>query len=178
MTKKVKTTKISGGTEYAKVADRLKEFREKCPRGKITNSFQKLDNGDFIFRAEIVSDLKDDSSPRADATSMMSASKMKNDKGFEKGQTVAVGRALAFLGYLASGEIASSEEMEEYEEFKAERFEEKVSQALELLEASKNIQELQKAWLSFPQEIKADSRVSELKDKLKNSVTKKGEIKK
>ena len=29
MTKKVKTTKISGGTEYAKVADRLKEFREK-----------------------------------------------------------------------------------------------------------------------------------------------------
>lgn len=178
MTKKVKTTKISGGTEYAKVADRLKEFREKCPRGKITNSFQKLDNGDFIFRAEIVSDLKDDSSPRADATSMMSASKMKNDKGFEKGQTVAVGRALAFLGYLASGEIASSEEMEEYEEFKAERFEEKVSQALELLEFSKNIQELQKAWLSFPQEVKADSRVSELKDKLKNSVTKKGEIKK
>ncbi len=178
MTKKVKTTKISGGTEYAKVADRLKEFREKCPRGKITNSFQKLDNGDFIFRAEIVSDLKDDSSPRADATSMMSASKMKNDKGFEKGQTVAVGRALAFLGYLASGEIASSEEMEEYEEFKAERFEEKVSQALELLESSKNIQELQKAWLSFPQEVKADSRVSELKDKLKNSVTKKGEIKK
>lgn len=172
MTKKVKTTKISGGTEYAKVADRLKEFREKCPRGKITNSFQKLDNGDFIFRAEIVTDLKNDSSPRADATSMMSASKMKNDKGFEKGQTVAVGRALAFLGYLASGEIASSEEMEEYENFKAERLEEQVGEALEKIGASKNIQELQKAWLSISPEIKADKRVHELKDEMKFSFNK------
>nr|DAQ54066.1 MAG TPA: hypothetical protein [Caudoviricetes sp.] len=172
MTKKVKTTKISGGTEYAKVADRLKEFREKCPRGKITNSFQKLDNGDFIFRAEIVTDLKNDSSPRADATSMMSASKMKNDKGFEKGQTVAVGRALAFLGYLASGEIASSEEMEEYENFKAERFEEQVGEALEKIGVSKNIQDLQKAWLSLSQEVKADPRVRELKDDLKFSLSK------
>ena len=34
-------------------------------------------------------------------------------KQFEKQETIAVGRALAFAGYLASGDIATAEEMAE-----------------------------------------------------------------
>ena len=36
-------------------------------------------------------------------------------KSFEKLESIAVGRALAFAGFSADGEIASFEEMEEYE---------------------------------------------------------------
>ena len=168
----VKTTRISGGAEYAKVADRVKEFREKCPNGKIANSFEKLENGDFIFRAEIVADMRDEFSPRADATSLVPAEKMTKDKGFEKGQTIAVGRALAFLGYLASGEIASSEEMKEFEDFQAEKAEERVDLAIQTLENSKNLQDLQNAWLSIPRETKLDDRVGRLKENLKNKFSK------
>lgn len=169
---KVKTTKISGGAEYAKVADRLKEFREKCPNGKISNSFEKLENGDFVFRAEIVADMRDEFSPRADATSLVPADKLTKDKGFEKGQTIAVGRALAFLGYLASGEIASSEEMKEFEDFQAEKAEERVILAMEVLESSKNLQDLQNSWISISREAKLDDRVVDLKEKLKNKFSK------
>jgi hypothetical protein len=41
----------------------------------------------------------------------------KGQKAFEKIESIAVGRALAMLGYMASGEIASSEEMEEFHEY-------------------------------------------------------------
>ena len=41
--------------------------------------------------------------------------KVGGEKAFEKLETIAVGRALAFAGYLASGEIASFEEMQEFD---------------------------------------------------------------
>ena len=41
--------------------------------------------------------------------------KLGNQKAVEKCETVAVGRALAFAGYLATGEIATAEEMADFE---------------------------------------------------------------
>jgi len=38
----------------------------------------------------------------------------KSNKDFEKQETIAVGRALAFAGFLSDGEVASYEEMEDF----------------------------------------------------------------
>lgn len=112
---KVATTKISGGALYAKVADRLKVFWEENPKGKITTT--PIIQGEYImFTTEIISDQSKDFSKRATGSALEKLDK--NVKTFEKTESVSVGRALALLGYLASGEIASSEEMEEFESYK------------------------------------------------------------
>ena len=119
--KKTKTMKVSGG-DYAKVNHRMLEFRKDNPNGKIdtTPEYSSLDGVDYIqFKALIVKDKSDDSSAEASGHA-----RLKNDdkqKTFEKCETIAVGRALAFLGYGADGEIASSEEMEEFYAYQEEK---------------------------------------------------------
>jgi hypothetical protein len=46
--------------------------------------------------------------------------KVSGEKALEKLESIAVGRALAFAGYLASGEIATAEEMERFASFGTE----------------------------------------------------------
>lgn len=107
----VKTTKIQGGAEYARVADRIKIFWEENPRGKITTT-PKIEGEYIIFTTEIVIDQANEFSKKATGSAMEKiGGKVKT---FEKTESVSVGRALALIGYLASGEIASSEEMEEF----------------------------------------------------------------
>lgn len=116
--KKIQTTKISGGAEYAKVADRLKIFWEENPRGKIKTTHQ-ISGEYIIFTTEIIVDQSNEYSRSATGSAMEKlGGKVKT---FEKTESVSVGRALALLGYLASGEIASFEEMEEFEKFKDEK---------------------------------------------------------
>lgn len=50
---KVATTKIKGGADYAKVADRLKEFRSTFPRSKISIKV-KIDSNGSATRPMIV----------------------------------------------------------------------------------------------------------------------------
>lgn len=109
--KKIQTTKITGGAEYAKVSDRLKEFRADCPNSSIITTPTILDTGMVMFKAYIIKDKTDEHS--ADSTGHALQTKT-GTKDFEKLETIAVGRALALLGYGADGEIASSEEMEEF----------------------------------------------------------------
>lgn len=115
MAKKVQTTKITGGAEYAKVADRLKMFREECTQGSI-ETLGDIKDGYIIFKTTIIKDLSNEFSARATGTAMQKMDE--KTKAFEKTESISVGRALAMLGYFASGEIASSEEMEEFQDYK------------------------------------------------------------
>lgn len=129
MGKTVKTVSIKGDIQYAKVSDRLKVFWEENPNGKIDSERENLENGKIRFIARIWRDSTEVLELAkagvnieiirltANATASADAVK-KGDKENEKLETIAIGRALATLGYLASGEVASREEMEEFEEYK------------------------------------------------------------
>ena len=128
--KQVKTTKIKGNVDYAKVADRLLEFRSQNPRSKISIKYSYDEAGNLTHTARIWKDKTEcyellkagvnaeaiAESADAEASAFMFAEQLKKEKGFEKNESIAVGRALAILGYAVSGEIASSEEMEEFDE--------------------------------------------------------------
>ena len=162
---KTKTTTIGGGAEYARVPERIKMFREACPNGSIETKPTILEDGSYMFSCTVVKDLKDEFSPRATGNAL---GNKKGIKDFEKLETVAVGRALAFLGYLASGDIASSEEMEEFQEFQEEQKEKIVI----LLQETSDLAELQKVWNGLTGAQKADDKILAAKDELKKKYSK------
>ena len=110
---KLNTIKVSGGGDYAKVAERLKEFHKTYSNGKIETSYN--------LTAEMIC-FKTIITPNIEQSERFftghSLGKIAGVKAFEKLETISVGRALAFLGLLADGEIASADEMEEYEKAK------------------------------------------------------------
>jgi len=124
MTKKVETIDLKG-KDYAKVAERIKAFREDCPNGLIETT-PTITEDRIVFRTRVLKDKADPSSAEATAHALGSA---KGQKAFEKLESISVGRALAMLGYLASGEIASSEEMEEFHAYKDEKLQARLIEA-------------------------------------------------
>lgn len=140
MTKKTKTIKVGGGADYAKVADRIKEFRSDCPNGSI-KTIPTFQGDNIMFTAEVIKDLSNESSARATGNAF---GPNKGVKGFEKIESIAVGRALAMLGYCADGEIATSEEMEEFQEFQKNKKEEIIQGLMSEVDNIKNIDTLRK----------------------------------
>ena len=165
--KKITTMKLSGN-DYAKVAERVKEFRKDNPNGFIETFPMPQTDGQMMFKARILKDKSDPNSAEAIGHSMGNLTK---DKGFEKLETIAVGRALAYLGYAADGDIASSEETEEFEIYKAERHQEAVMEMREKLEDCKTLKELARVWSDFPMS-EAKAEVTAYKDELKEKLTK------
>ncbi len=159
MVQKVKTMPLSGN-EYAKVAERLKIFREQCPNGLIDTSFVLGDDGSIVFTARILKNKADPSS--GEATGHAMGDRKEKIKIFEKLESVAVGRALANLGYLASGEIASSDEMEAFYEFQQHKINEAVGQ----LSEAETIDDLKKIFLGLGS-LMAEKAVIEAKDNMK-----------
>lgn len=173
----VKTLEIN----YAKVADRLNEFRSANPRSKISVKFSYNEKGDLTHHAYIWRDKTDFyellkaqvsakealESADAEGSSLMYADKVKAEKGFEKNETIAIGRALAILGYAGSGEIASSEEMEEFEDFKKQKAEESVAEAINQLAKAKDMKALQETWMSLDKEQKLNKEVQAKKNEMK-----------
>lgn len=106
---KTKTIKLQGNAEYAKVCSRLSEFHKKYPKGKVETK-DNFKEGFCIFKAKITPDID---KPERFFTGH-SFGNVKGVKSFERLETISVGRALAFAGFLADGEIASAEEMEEF----------------------------------------------------------------
>jgi len=104
----VKTIKLQG-KDYAQVNDRIKAFHAKYPNGSITTEPNLT--GEVCFVKAIVT--PDVANP-ARVYSASSYGTLKGVKAFEKLETVAVGRALAYLGFSIDGSIASAEEMEEF----------------------------------------------------------------
>lgn len=139
------------GRAYAQVKDRLSEFRRENPRGLIETLPVIQTDGSILFKARIVKDKSDSSSAEATGHAL---GPNKGDKAFEKLETIAVGRALALLGYATDGEIASSDEMEEFLAHRAEMKESLAQSWKEKVESVKDITELQKVWAEMPADIK------------------------
>lgn len=160
--KKVETMELSGN-RYAKVKDRLLEFWNDNPHGKIDTIPNIREDGRVLFAVRILKDKGDEFS--AEATGHAIGDVGKKAKDFEKIETIAVGRALGLLGYASTGEVASGEEMEEFNEWKEEQFREKVLGWQEELADCKNEEELKKLWADMPVEVK--KALEEQKNSLK-----------
>ena len=164
MNKTTKTTKIGNGVEYARVPERLKLFREDCPNGLIETKPSIQEDGTLIFTARV---LKDKAKPESAEATGHAFGKTTGVKQFEKLETIAIGRALAILGYLASGEIASTEEMEEFHMFKQEQ----EDSAIDALKSSQTLDQLKEVFMDLGNQIsnpKVISVKNEMKEKLQN----------
>lgn len=104
-----------GEKDYALVPDRLLQFRKENPRASIETKHTYNPDNSITFTATIIKDLADPNSARATGNARYSEVELKKPKAFEKLETVSVGRSLANLGYLNDGQIATTEEMEEFE---------------------------------------------------------------
>lgn len=124
---KVQTINLKGN-EYATVPQRLLEFRNKHPRSGVETKPEFQPDGTVVFAATIT---KDKSDPNSASATGHSYGKNATEKAFEKLETVAVGRALALLGYLNNGQIATTEEMEEFENYQIEKIVEEIKKATE-----------------------------------------------
>jgi hypothetical protein len=101
--RKAETIDIGKGVKYAKVASRSAEFHkdnEKCD----VETTCDLKDDHVLFSARVTT-------RKGTFTGHSLAKIGGRQKQFEKQETIAVGRALAFAGYLADGEIACAEEM-------------------------------------------------------------------
>ena len=89
------------------------------------------------------------------------------NKALEKLETISTGRALAFLGYMKDGRIASTEEMEEFNSYKESKRLEAVEAAIDKLEACKTLDELKQAYIELagmapePEVVKAKDAMKE-----------------
>jgi len=164
MTNKVKTIDLKG-KDYAQVSERIKQFREDCPNGLIETEPKIQPDGQILFSARILKDKAEPTSAEATGHALGSG---KGDKAFEKLETIATGRALAMLGYMASGEIASSEEMEEFYKYR----DEKVDEAIGRMNQAETLDELKTIFMSLGS-LMADSRIIEAKDKRKEALSEK-----
>jgi len=158
---KTKTMSLQG-KQYAQVKDRMSEFRKDNPRGLIETTPTIDENGQILFKARVLKDKADTSS--AEATGHAFGAN-KGVKAFEKLETIAVGRALALLGYGADGEIASSEEMEEFEEYRKG----KVADAIGQLQNCETKDQLKEVFMSLGS-LMAESEVIKVKDELKSKL--------
>lgn len=98
-----------GPTDYAKVSARLAEMHADTKQSSVEThvSFHSFNRVWCLCKARVTT-------PRGKYTGHAMGQMSGEVKALEKLETIAVGRALAFAGYLASGEIASFEEMAEY----------------------------------------------------------------
>lgn len=148
------------GNQYARVATRLKQFKEDHPKSKVETINEKQEDGTIEFTCylwkdkkdylEMLKEVKDVAVARGTADSTgHSSGKAVAEKKFEKLETIALGRALANIGYMASGEIASFEEMEEFLSYKKEQKEEAINQAIEEIEKAKTTPQLKKVYMKY-----------------------------
>jgi hypothetical protein len=103
---KLPTIKLQG-KDYCQVKDRVKAFNEEYPNGSITTE-PVFGNDIVTVKATVIPDCD---KPDRFFTAHSFGS-LKGQKAFEKQETIAVGRALAYLGFGIDGSVASSDEME------------------------------------------------------------------
>jgi len=167
-----KTIAFGQVKKYARVADRLMEFRTANPNALIETTPTIQSDGQILFRARILKDKANESSGEATGHAL---GENKGTKAFEKLETIAVGRALALLGYAADGEIATSEEMEEFEAFKKNKLDELVLAMTEKLDGVKTLDELKAVWVDMP--IEAKTILSAKKDEIKAIIETESKVK-
>lgn len=102
--KSLKTIDLKG-KKYSPVSARVEQFHKDHEKGTINTAYEFKD-GYCIFKATV--------SFNERTFNGHAFGKVSTEKSFEKLESVSVGRALAFAGYLAGGEIASYDEMEKF----------------------------------------------------------------
>lgn len=127
-----------GDKEYFLVPGRLKRFREENPRASVDSNPTYNPDGSITIKTVIVKDQSDEYSATGSGSARYSEAEMKKIKAYEKLETISVGRALSNIGYLNDGQIASTEEMEEFEEQRREKYGEQIKEA----ESVKQLMEL------------------------------------
>lgn len=152
------------GKDYAEVKERVLKFREDNPNGLIETT-PTITEGNLIFKARVLKDKGNEASAESIGHAY---GLLKGEKTFEKLETIAVGRALALLGYGANGAIASSEEMEEFLEYQNTKREEALTMWSDKLDEVKTLEELKLLWVDMPVEAKKElkSKQEEVKAKL------------
>lgn len=129
------------GKDYATVPARLKEFRSTNPRASISSEPLPQPDGSMIIKTTIIADRADESSAISTGSARYTEKEMAQKKSYEKLETISVGRALSILGYLNNGEIASTEELDE---FYAVRDEKRIAEAVESLLAAETLEDLKR----------------------------------
>lgn len=152
-----------GGKNYAQVKDRIKEFRTDNPNGLIETT-PTVSDTQIIFKARILKDKSNPASAEATGHSMGeigAKDKRGNsiEKIFEKQESIAVGRALALLGYASDGEIASSEEMEEFLADKQEKLAELIFELTSQVGSCESLEDLTKLWATLSGELRVNQTV-------------------
>jgi len=159
---KAKTISLQG-KDYAQVAERIRVFRSDCPNGLIETTPTIQADGQILFKARV---LKDKAKPESAEATAHAIGSSKGAKALEKLESISVGRALAMLGYLASGEIASSEEMEEFLDYKVNKLEE----AEIALKECENLDELKRVFLGLGN-LMSEPKLIKIKDELKSKLS-------
>ena len=162
MSKKTQTIDLKGKA-YAQVKDRVKEFRHDCPNGLIETTPTFTEDG-IMFKARILKDKADQTSAEATGHSFAKVTEKDKEKQFEKQETIAVGRALALLGYASDGEIASSEEMEVFLAEKQEKLAEAVFECSESIGNCESVDALKTYWTSLSPELINNKMLIEAKN--------------
>lgn len=162
MPRKIKTMKLQG-KDYAKVADRLRAIHEDHKDFDIeTDCVFQADGA--VLTAKLT--IREDKVVRV--FNGHSYGKVGGQKALEKLETIAVGRALAFAGYHADGEIASADEMQD---MAVELDQEIVADAVMQIMDAKSVPELEKTYKSLPQAVKQSKEVIDAGKKRKKELT-------
>ena len=109
MSTKLKTMKLQG-KDYVQVKDRLIYFNETYANGSIQTQMENLSDGVFL-KAIIWPDVENEKR----FFTGRSYGKLGKEKAIEKLETVAVGRALAFMGIGVDESVASYDEINEFQ---------------------------------------------------------------
>lgn len=155
MSKKLKTIKLSG-KEYAQVAERLRAIHENHKNFDIDTQYEVTEGGAAVFTATLR--IRDKVENASITYKGHSYGKLGAAKAFEKLETIAVGRALAFAGYHADGEIASADEMQDYDNAIDQ---EVIVDAIMQIQSVKTVTELNKAYKALPVEVRQNKEVIE-----------------
>lgn len=164
MTRKLKTINLSG-KQYAQVAERLRAVHEDHKDFDIVTTFSTTEAG-IVFCAELV--IRDKVKGSVVRYTGHSYGKAGAVKAFEKLESIAVGRALAFAGYHADGEIASAEEMADYT---SSVDQEAVISAVSKINEAKSVEEMKKIYYDMPVEIQRAKEVIEAGKTKKKELT-------
>ena len=107
---KLETVKVAGGADYAMVVTRIHSFVQQHANGQILTEIVKDEDGVVVFKAHAVIDgiIRG----TGHAMEREGSNNINKTSHYECAETSAIGRALAMIGYMPSGAIASYEEVE------------------------------------------------------------------
>ncbi|MFW6079377.1 MAG: hypothetical protein ACODAE_07150 [Gemmatimonadota bacterium] len=97
--------------DYVRVAERIRAFHERYPRGSIQTEMVRLEDGMVVFEARVYRGPDDPHPTTGWAYDREGRGRVNETSFIESCETSAIGRALANLG-LAGGRRPSREEME------------------------------------------------------------------